>query len=35
MGSDDEAMKKIVEDWFNGLAADLCNADVHKFMTSA
>jgi hypothetical protein len=33
MGSDDEAVKKMVEDWFNGLAADFCDADKQKLIT--
>jgi hypothetical protein len=32
MGSKEEA-KKMIKDWFNGLAADLYNAGIQKFVT--
>jgi hypothetical protein len=32
MGSDEE-VKKMVKDWFNGLAADFYNAGTQKLVT--
>jgi hypothetical protein len=33
MGSNDEAVKKTVEDWFSGLATHFCDADIQKLIT--